>query len=94
MKFTLSLHDYIEQYLNNMDTKHRHCPICYEQHMNDIKADDMKSMLECYKEQIIEKKLHDHIKKHGELPEVDDNFVNSVVDQLEHEMFTYCQQRQ
>jgi hypothetical protein len=94
MKFTLSLHDYIEQYLTNVDLGHMHCPVCYEQHMTHMKPADMKEMLECYKDQVIEAHLYKHMQEHGELPIVDEQFVDGILDQIEYEMATYCQQRQ
>ena len=39
MKFTLSLRDYIDQYITNLENGDNHCPVCYEQVMNDDDKD-------------------------------------------------------
>lgn len=93
MRFTLSLHDYIDQYLRNVDDGDRHCPVCYEQHLTHDKSTDMQGFMKCYKEQIIELKIYDHVMQTGEIPALDDQFADDIIKQIEQEMSAYAQQR-
>lgn len=86
MKFTLSLRDYMEQYLTNMDNDCMYCPVCYDECMCGDQRKDMEHMIECYKDDMIVRVLTEYHDKHGELPPIDEQFMNQLEQQVLQEM--------
>ena len=66
-----------------------HCPICYEQCMIDDSRTDMLHMIECYKDEIITRVLIEYHDTHGELPEIDSNFMDMMETRVLSEMNKY-----
>ncbi len=90
MQFTLSLSDYIDQYLINLEQDSTHCPVCYEQILEHNKIQDMEHMIECYKTQLLEIYLRDHLIEHGEFPDLTRGVVVQLIEQVEQEMLKLC----
>ena len=90
MQFTLSLSDYIDQYLINLEQDSTHCPVCYEQVLEHNKIQDMEHIIECYKTQLLETFLRDYLIKHGEFPELTGELVSRLIEQVEREMLKLC----
>jgi len=89
MKFTLSLQDYMGQYVTNMDQHSMHCPICYEPCMCNDSRKDVLHMIECYKDEIITRVLTEYHDQHGELPALDDAFMDMMETRVLDEMNRY-----
>ena len=85
MKFTLSLRDYIDQYITNLENGDNHCPVCYEQVMNDDDK-DITHLIDCYKEQLITYVLASYHDKYGDIPEVTDEFMQTLNTRVWQEM--------
>lgn len=92
MKFTLSLQDYMVQYVTNMDLKQMHCPICYDCCMIDDSREDVLHMIDCYKDEIITRVLTEYHDRHGELPVLDDAFMDMMETRVLDEMSQYYNQ--
>lgn len=95
MRFTLSLHDYIDQYTINKQQQDTHCPVCYHEVMQHNTREDMSHILECYKEQLLLDMLRVYKTKHGELP--GDHLlhmVDTVQNRVRTEMIKYCESHQ
>jgi len=90
MRFTLSLNDYIEQYLKNMKHDETHCPVCYEQVMCDSKSKDMEHMLDCYRAHLLETYMHKYKQDHGDIPDLTPELILRLVDQVQLEMELFC----
>lgn len=90
MQFTLSLSDYIDQYLTNLEQDSTHCPVCYEQVLEHGKIQDMEHIIECYRTQLLERYLREHLAKHGEFPELTTDTVTQLMNQVEREMIKLC----
>ena len=86
MKFTLKLDDYLEQYRINKKKNSDHCPVCYEQEMTGNVEDDVTHIIGCYKDQEIELALLDHMNKTGEFPDIDEFFIDSIIQKIELEI--------
>lgn len=86
MKFTLTLHDYIQQYVKNRDSQQTHCPVCYEQVLCDNTKTNMAHMLECYKQQLLLQLLKQNAPND---PDSIDRIVTQATDQVCQEMITY-----
>lgn len=89
MKFTLSLTDYLEQYITNMDTGSKHCPVCYEQVLEHNKHKDIEHILECYKLQLLELHIMDTLKKTGDVPPLTDELIDNLDYQVSREINNY-----
>jgi hypothetical protein len=89
MKFTLSLHDYMNQYMTNMEQQSMCCPVCYECVMCDDSHKDMLHMIECYKDEIITRVLIEYHDTHGELPVLSDEFMDMMESRVMDEMNRY-----
>lgn len=94
MRFTLSLSDYIDQYTNNKFDQDNHCPICYEQCMTMDTQSDMKHMLLCYKEELMLRTIQQYVDEYGRFPELNEGFIERVLEHVTHEMARYCESRQ
>ena len=90
MRFTLSLNDYIEQYLKNMKDGDIHCPVCYEQVMCDSKSKDMEHMLDCYRGHLLETYMARYKQDYGDMPELTPELILRLVDQVQLEMELFC----
>ena len=90
MQFTLSLSDYIDQYITNLSCNSYHCPICYEQVLEHDRAKDMEHLVECYRTHLLEIQLREYYDKHGEYPEITVDLVLDLVDKVQQEMVQYC----
>jgi hypothetical protein len=94
MRFTLSLSDYIDQYTQNKTDSDTHCPICYDQCMSMDTKIDMKHMLNCYKEELMLRTIQQYVDEFGCFPELDDGFINKVLQLVTVEMARYCESHQ
>ena len=68
MRLTLSLHDYLCQYLLNVSDQDTHCPVCYQQELTFDTLKDITHVTNCYKQDLLYLTLEQHLKTHGELP--------------------------
>lgn len=91
MKFTLSLNDYIEQYVSNMEQQSMFCPVCYREEMCDDKSVDLEHLLDCYRGHLLETHISRHrLENAGADPKLSGEFVIKLLEQVEQEMKTYC----
>lgn len=90
MRFTLSIEDYLDQYVKNKETGDTHCPICYEQVMSDNKSNNITHLIECYKTQVLELELTKYYEEHGALPSSVGDYVDDIMIDIEHELARYC----
>ena len=93
MKFTLSLHDYMEQHLCNMEHDDMHCPICYDQCMTGNSKNDVLHIIECYKDEIITRVLMEYHDQHGELPALNDQFLDDMETRVYQEINKFYNDR-
>lgn len=93
MRFTLSLSDYMDQYVSNRSSKDDHCPICYERVCAGEINHDLKHVLECYKQDVILNVIVEYRRKYGEAPTVTSQFVERVEKQVARELASYCESR-
>ena len=89
MKFTLSLTDYIEQYVRNVEQDVKHCPVCYEQVLEHSKHKDIEHILDCYKLQLLELHIMDTLEKTGDVPPLTDELIDMLADQVSREVNNY-----
>ena len=89
MRFTLRFEDYIEQYMLNKAADEPFCPVCYEKCMTFDKKTDAEHIIECYREDLIMRKLRDMIELTGGVPALDVSFINSITQQIEDELDSY-----
>lgn len=90
MQFTLSLSDYIDQYITNISNNSMFCPVCYEEVLELNRTTDMEHLVECYRIQLLDTRLREHFDKHGEFPEITANLILDLVDTVRREMEQYC----
>lgn len=87
VKFTLKLSDYLDQYQHNMENESNNCPVCYsEECIGDINQ-DVAHILSCYKNQAIELELIHHMDKTGEVPDIDELFVETISRRIDDEIY-------
>jgi hypothetical protein len=86
MKFTLKLTDYLDQYKINKDEDCLNCPVCYNEEITGDIEDDVTHIIGCYKDQEIELRLLDHMNKTGEFPEIDEFWVDGIIQSIELEI--------
>ena len=91
MKFTLSLHDYLDQYTVNRSEHSTHCPVCYEQVLTMDMSDDVKHVFGCYKEELLLRLIVQFRKQHGHLPEIDIEFINIIDEHVTQQLINYCE---
>lgn len=89
MKFTLSLTDYIEQYVHNVEHDVKHCPVCYEQVLEHNKQKDIEHILDCYKLQLLEIHIMDTLEKTGDVPPLTDDLIDMLADRVSREVNNY-----
>lgn len=94
MKFTLSLHDYLDQYTLNKTQEHVHCPVCYESIMTFDLSSDVKHLFQCYKEELLLRRIVTHKKQHGCLPEIDVEYINKIDEEVTRQLLAYCESYQ
>ena len=90
MRFTLSLSDYIDQYITNLSRDNYHCPVCYEESMEHNRTKDMEHLVECYRVQLLELRFQEYFNKHGDYPRMTAAMILEVVDSVQREMEQYC----
>ena len=86
MRLTLSLHDYLYQYMTNVVDEDTHCPVCYERVLQHSAVKDITHVTECYRQDLLYRVLEAHVIEHDQLPDgatlqVLVNHVNRRVDQ-------------
>lgn len=87
VKFTLKLSDYLDQYQHNIEDDNNNCPVCYsEECIGDIEH-DVSHILDCYKNQAIELELLHHMDKNGEVPDIDELFIETISNKIDNEIF-------
>jgi hypothetical protein len=91
MRFTLSLSDYMDQYISNNTREDNHCPICYERVCGVDIGSDLKHMLDCYKEDVILNVIVEYQRRFGEAPAMTSQFVERVEKQVASELASYCE---
>ena len=89
MRFTLTLSDYVDQYIANQDNDQMHCPVCYEQEMTGDKKKDILQLIECYKLQLVEQRLRLLYLEHGYIPKLTDQFMEQVMESVDQELLDY-----
>ena len=94
MKFTLSLSDYVHQYIDNIKQQDTHCPVCYNCVMQLSRRQDLDHMLECYQQQMIERIVLKYRETHGHgmhvTPESLRRVVQFVTQRSEQELRDMC----
>lgn len=78
MKFTLSLHDYMEQYVINQEHDQTHCPVCYQQVMTWNIKSDTTHLMECYRDDVLYRVLFEYMQQHDTLPALDERFLDMI----------------
>ena len=91
MKFTLTLNDYLEQYLTNMKQHSMHCPVCYKEEMCDVKSVDLEHILDCYRGHLLETHISRYkLENAGDTPSLSSELVLKLLEQVQLEMELYC----
>ena len=91
MKFTLTLNDYLEQYLTNMKQHSMHCPVCYKEVMCDVKSEDLEHLLDCYRGHLLETYISRHkLENAGDTPSLSSELVLKLLERVQLEMELYC----
>ena len=90
MRFTLSLSDYIDQYISNVDSGSFCCPVCYDTVLEHNKATDLEHIVECYRAQLLELEMIDHFNVYGEYPELSPGLIVSLIEKVQRELESYC----
>lgn len=86
-KFTLKLSDYLDQYQHNIKSDISNCPVCYsEECIGDIEH-DVSHIIDCYKNQAIELELLFHMDKTGDVPDIDELFIENVSNKIDDEIY-------
>lgn len=68
MRLTLSLHDYIDKYLDIAEMNQSWCPLCYADEMTEDKMSNMRHLINCYTDLVVEVQLRKYHDKHGAYP--------------------------
>lgn len=92
--FTLTLNDYLDQYVINKHAGENVCPICYESELTWNRNKDIEHIMDCYKQQILLKLMRKYHERFNVFPEITDDFMDYVFDQMREEMVTYCGKHQ
>lgn len=92
MRFTLTFHDYMQQYLDNIESEHRHCPVCYEQLMTlDNMRDDLDHLTYCYKHDVIMRHLEKYVRATGDIPDDLEEYVWGMAQLAQKEILRCCE---
>ena len=94
MKFTLSLHDYLDQLTVNREQQSSHCPVCYEQVMTRDLSTDVKHLFQCYKEELLIQRIVAHKREHGVIPVVDHEYMQAIDQHVTDQLISYCESYQ
>ena len=94
MKFTLSLHDYLDQLTVNREQQSAHCPVCYEQIMTRDLSTDVKHLFQCYKEELLIQRIVAHKREHGVIPMVDHEYIQAIDQHVTDQLISYCESYQ
>ena len=86
VKFTLKLSDYLDQYQYNMENDIDNCPVCYSCECTGNVEQDITHILDCYKNQAIELEILHHMDKTGDIPDIDELFVENVSRRIDEEI--------
>lgn len=87
VKFTLKLSDYLDQYQQNVDEDLCYCPVCYQQECTGNIEEDVAHIIDCYKNQAIELEILHHMDKTGDIPDIDELFVENINRSVEDEIY-------
>ena len=82
MRFTLTLHDYLSQYIHNITNEDDHCPVCYGRELQHDSKHDVQHVLDCYKADLLYRALREYKLTKGHNPDGD---TLSLLIQLVHE---------
>lgn len=89
-RFTLSLADYLSQYVDDKQTEHNNCPICYENVMSmKDTSHDVKHIIDCYREDLVLRTMVEYHKQYDRLPELSDEFIDCVDVKIQQELSRY-----
>lgn len=69
MRFTLTLHDYLSQYIHNITTDDDHCPVCYGRELQHNSSHDVQHVLDCYKADLLYRALKEYKHTRGNTPD-------------------------
>ena len=94
MKFTLSLHDYLDQLTINREQQSSHCPVCYEPVMTRDLSTDVKHLFQCYKEELLIQRIVAHKREHGVVPLVDHEYMQAIDQHVTDQLISYCESYQ
>ena len=90
MRFTLSLSDYIDQYITNYESGSHCCPVCYDDVLEHNRVTDLEHIVECYRAQLLELLLVEHYEREGEFPPLTSDMITSLIDKVHKEVENYC----
>ena len=86
VKFTLKLSDYLDQYQHNIQNDVDNCPVCYSAECTGNVEQDVAHILDCYKNQTIELEILHHMDKTGDVPDIDEMFIESISRRIDEEI--------
>ena len=89
MKFTLRFADYLEQYMTNIDNQEPYCPVCYEQCLTFDKKVDAEHIIDCYKEELVIRRINHIVETTGRVPAIDESLIFEINEQIKDEMSEY-----
>lgn len=89
MRLTLTLHDYLDKYLDIVIAEQTWCPICYEQAFQLDRDKDIKHLVACYKELQLEIYFRKQVEMHGEVLDISNTLLRHVDAMVKDEMTLY-----
>lgn len=89
MRLTLTLHDYIDKYLDIINSGQVWCPICYDDVMSDSREKNMRHMIDCYKVLKVEEGLRQYKRIHDKFPDDLVSFSKDITSDVKNEMMEY-----
>ncbi len=89
MRLTLTLHDYLDKYMDIVSTGQTWCPICYESAFELNRGNDIRHLIGCYKELKLELNFRNQVSRYGEVKNISKALLKYIDDVVEDEMMVY-----
>ncbi len=89
MRLTLTLHDYLDKYIDIVSADKTWCPICYEQVLQLDRDKDIKHVISCYKEMKIEMNFREQVRLYGEVMDISKVLLRRIDDMVQEEITAY-----